>query len=55
MTGQRGLLIASYKRLKKKDSDGAVTPVAEAVRVPAHLVLPGSPQTKQLHHLHAQL
>ena len=52
-TGQRGLLIASYKRLKK-DSDRAMTPVAEAVRVPAHLVLPGSLQVKQLCHLHAQ-
>ena len=27
----------------------------EAVRVPAHLVPPGSPQAKQLHHLYAQL
>ena len=38
----------------KKDSDRAVTPVVEAVRVPAHLALPGSLQAKQLHHLHAQ-
>ena len=53
-TGQRGLLIASYKRLKK-DSDRAITPAAEAAHVPAHLVLPGSPQAKQLRHLHAQL
>ena len=52
-TGPRGLLITSYKRLKK-DSDRAMTPVAEAVRVPAHLVLPGSLQVKQLCHLHAQ-
>ena len=27
----------------------------EAVYVPAHLVPPGSPQAKQLHHLHTQL
>ena len=27
----------------------------EAVCVPEHLVPPGSPQAKQLHHLHAQL
>ena len=30
-TGQRGLLITSYKRLKKKDSDRAITPGAETV------------------------
>ena len=48
-TDQRGLLITSYKRLKKKDSDTALTPLAEAVCVPAHLALPGSPQAKQLH------
>ena len=53
-TSQRGLLIASYKRLRK-DSDRAITPVVEAVRVPAHLAPPGSLQAKQLHHLHAQL
>ena len=41
-TGQRSLLIARYKRLKKKkDSDRAVTPAADAVCVPAHLVPPG--------------
>ena len=28
--------------------------MAEAVHVAAHLALPGSPQAKQLHHLHAQ-
>ena len=53
-TGQRGLLITSYKRLEK-DSDRATTPAAQAVRVRAHLVLPGSPQVKKVHHLHAQL
>ena len=29
-------------RGSKKDSDGGITPVVEAVHVPAHLVLPGS-------------
>ena len=53
-TGQRRFLIASYKRLKK-ESDRAITFVEEVVGVPAHLVPPGSLQTKQLHHLHAQL
>ena len=38
----------------KKDSDRAITPAAEAVCVPEHLAPPGSPQAKQLHHLHAQ-
>ena len=52
-SGQRGLLITGYKRLKK-DSDRAITPAMEAVCVPAHLALPGSPQAKQLHHLHSQ-
>ena len=37
-----------------KDSDQAITPAAEAVCVPAHLAPPGSPQTKQLRHLHTQ-
>ena len=39
----------------KKDSDRAITPAVEAVRVSEHLVLPASLQAKQLHHLHAQL
>ena len=47
---QRGLLIASYKRLKK-DCDRAIPPAAEAVYVTVHLVPPGFPQAKQLHHL----
>ena len=57
--GQRGLLIAGYKRLQqatrgsKKDADRAITPAVEAVCVPAHL--PGSPQARQLYHLHSQL
>ena len=54
-TGQRSLLINRYERLEKKDSEKAITPAVEAVRVPAHLALPGSPQFKQLHHIHAQL
>ena len=54
-TGQRGLLIASYKRLLKKDSDRDITPGVEAVHAPAHLALPGSLQTNQLYHLLAQL
>ena len=39
----------------KKESRRAITPAAEAVCVPAHLVPPGSLQAKQLCHLHAQL
>ena len=42
-------------RGSKKDSQRAVTPAEEAVRVRAHLALPGSLQAKQLCHLHAQL
>ena len=53
-TGQRGLLITSYKSLEKK-IDRAITPAMEAVCVPKHLALPGSLKAKQLHHLHAQL
>ena len=51
-TGQRGLLIASHKRLEKRLWQG---PRVEAVCVLAYLVLPGSPQAKQLCHLHTQL
>ena len=36
-------------RGSKKDSARAITPAAEAVHVPALLVLPGSPQAKHLH------
>ena len=39
----------------EEDSDRAITPTVEAVRVPAHLVLLGSQQAKQLRRLHAQL
>ena len=41
-------------RCWRKDSDGAKTSVAAAVSVSAHLALPGSPQVKQLCHVHAQ-
>ena len=40
---------------QKNDSDRAITPTVEAVHIPAHLAPPGSPQAKQLCHLHAQL
>ena len=36
---------------RKKNSDRAITPGVEAVHVPEHLALPGSPQAKQLCHL----
>ena len=52
-TGQRGFLITSYKTLKKRLTR-AITPVVEAVCVPAHLVMPGSLQAQQLLHLHTQ-
>ena len=39
----------------KKNSDGAITPAVETIRVPEHLVPPGSPLAKQLCHLHVQL
>ena len=42
-------------RHSKKDSDGAITPAAEAVRVSAHVAPPGSLQAKQLCWLHIQL
>ena len=38
-----------------KASDRAITPVAEAVHVPAHFLPPGSLKVKPLHHLHTQL
>ena len=40
---------------RKKNSDRAITPGVEAVHVPEHLALPGSPQAKQLCQLHVQL
>jgi len=42
-------------RGSKKDSDRAITSVAEAVHIPEQFVLPGYPQAKQLHRLHTQL
>ena len=42
-------------REARKRTGRAITPAIEAVCVPAHLVPPGSPQAKQLCHLHAQL
>ena len=45
---------ASDPRGLRKDPDRAITPAMEAVGVPAHVAPPGSPQAKQLHHLHAQ-
>ena len=53
-TGQRGLLVTSYKGLEK-DSDRAITPVMDAICVPEHLSPPGSLQAKQLHYLQLQL
>ena len=38
-----------------KDSERAITLVVGAAHVPTCLAPPGSPQAKQLHHLHAQL
>ena len=42
-------------RSSKKDSDRAITPVAEAVHILAQLVPLGSLKVKQLSHLHGQL
>ena len=39
----------------RKKTVRAITPVVEAVCVPAYLALPGSLQANQLYHLHAQL
>ena len=38
----------------RKYSNRVIAPVAEAVNIPAHLASPGSPWSKQLHHLNAQ-
>ena len=40
---------------KKKNTVRAITPAVETVCAPVHLVPPGSPLPKQLHHLHDQL
>ena len=37
-----------------ENSDRAITPASEAVRVPAYLMSQGSPEAKQLCHLHTQ-
>ena len=50
---QATLRLISPQRLRKK-TDRAITPLAGAVCVPAHSVLPGSLQPKWLHHLHSQ-
>ena len=42
------LQLQEAQKKKKRDPDRAITPVAEAVHVPAQLVLPGSPQAKKL-------
>ena len=39
----------------KKNPERAITPEADTGCVPAHLALPGSPQAKQLCHLHTRL
>ena len=39
----------------QKKTNRVITPEAEAVRVPEHLAPPGSPQAKQLRHLHTQV
>ena len=52
-TSQRGFWLPAT-RGSKEDSNRAITPVAEAVHVPADLALPGSQWPKQLCHLHAQ-
>ena len=44
----------SATRGSQKDTDRTTTPAVEAVHVPTHLAPPGSPQPKQLHHLHTQ-
>ena len=49
-------IIGGEKKVKKRQkTDRAITPAAEAVRVPAHLASPRSPQAKQLRHIHPQL
>ena len=43
------------QKKKKKDSDVAITPVVEAVHIPAHLVPPVTLQAKQLYHIYTTL
>ena len=52
-TGQRGLLITSYKRLEKRLWWGHNSCRGDSP-CPSHLESPESPQAKQLRHLHAQ-
>ena len=52
-TGQEAFRLPATRGLKK-DSDRAITPVAEAVDVSEDLAPPESPQPKQLYHLHTQ-
>ena len=42
------------QEVPKKDSDGALTPTAGAVHVPAYLAPPGYPQVRQLCQFHPQ-
>ena len=53
-TGQRGLLITSYKRLDKRLREGRNS-WGGGSRVPAHLVPPVPLPAKQLLHLHSLL
>ena len=53
-TAQTGLLIASYKRLKKRLWEGHNSCGGGSLCL-CTLVMPGSPQAKQLHLLHTQL
>ena len=43
------------RKLQHFHNKGAMMPVAEAVHFPASLAPPGSPQAKQLRHLHTRL
>ena len=52
-TSQRGRL-RQLPEACKKDSDRAITPAAEAVCVPAHLVPSRSLRPEQLCHIHTQ-
>ena len=52
-TGQRGLLITTYKRLEKRLWWGHNSCRGDSP-CPSHLESPESPQAKQLRHLHAQ-
>ena len=47
--------LSDHQLPRLKDSGRAITSAPEAVRVSAHLALPGCPRAKQLFHLRAQL